>query len=385
MPRASQHSVPRAYQSGSQRGLIDYLRKWDDFDRLDLIDASEVAPKSRGTLFPVPKSEFEDRIVFNCIPQNAQEGHLGGASIDTPSGHQFTELYIQPGKVARVSADDLSDCFPAFRGSLSRAKRNALAAPLCPYKFSGMKAFARLQRRCALADSPLPPKVLPCNSGLVMGDLNANDWASAAHVRLCTSVDALPAAQRLKNHCPCPRTSIVHGVVVDDHFAISIDRRGCEALHDQAADALDRSAAACEAQGIFTSKSKRVRKVSRHTVIGADFLGDEGLVAAPLQRRMELAALSIQLSRQGLVTAHVMRRLLGMWLHVLLFRRTCLCLIGVLYRELPPIERDHYVYSLSAAARQELLVLGMLAPVFFANLRASFHPRILATDASTFA
>ena len=125
LPCASQHPVPRAYQSGSQQGLLDYLQKWDNFDRLELVDASDVAPKSRGTLFPVPKSEFEDRIVFNCIQQNAEEGHLAGASIDTPAGHQLTELIIPQGSVARISADDLSDCFPAFRGSLARAKRNA--------------------------------------------------------------------------------------------------------------------------------------------------------------------------------------------------------------------------------------------------------------------
>ena len=40
-----------------------------------------------------------------------------------------------------------------------------------------------------------------------------------------------------------------------------------------------------------------------------------------------------------------------MWLHVLMFRRSMLCLVGVLYRELPEHDADDRVFVLSAAAR----------------------------------
>ena len=60
-----------------------------------------------------------------------------------------------------------------------------------------------------------------------------------------------------------------------------------------------------------------------------------------------------------------------------------LSLVGKLYHDLPGGPEDNAKVSmLSDVVRQELCVLGMLGLAAYSNVRAGFHLRVLATDAS---
>ena len=71
-------SVPSGPQRGRQEDIIAYLRQWDARHRLLLEPMWTTARDQQGTLFAVPKSECQDRVVFNRIPRNSQEVHLPG-------------------------------------------------------------------------------------------------------------------------------------------------------------------------------------------------------------------------------------------------------------------------------------------------------------------
>ena len=51
----------RRRQAGDRAELLDYLRRWDDAGRLLLVPARDVPKWRRSGLFPVFKSDDEDR------------------------------------------------------------------------------------------------------------------------------------------------------------------------------------------------------------------------------------------------------------------------------------------------------------------------------------
>ena len=125
------------YQHGTSRGILGYLRQWDDHRRLLLVPPGKVPRDGWGELFEVIKDDDATRLVFNRIPRNGKELHLVGAASSTPAGHALCDIVVPPRCAIRLNIDDLSDYFRAW-------------------------------------------------AGLLMGDLNASDWAVEAHMTLLT-------------------------------------------------------------------------------------------------------------------------------------------------------------------------------------------------------
>ena len=149
------------------------MRGWDQFGKLHLALPSQVEHPYQ--LVAALKSETVDRIVSDRRCQNSTEAHVGGASQQMASGHAFAEFECRPGEKVLVNADDLVDMFPSFDGTAERAVTNGVAVRACGAVFRGTAAL----RNARVANQQ---PVVPCLAGLVMGDINAADYATGSHI-----------------------------------------------------------------------------------------------------------------------------------------------------------------------------------------------------------
>ena len=140
-----------------------------------------------GELFEVAKDAETTRVVFNRVPRNDAEIHLPGAASLTPCGAALCDIVLRSDEVLTFDSEDLSDFYPAFVGSAARAASNVIGKVFRTSQFLGTKAYSQLARECSRTGRPLPCRVMAGNRGLVMGDLNACDWAVESHLNLLDS------------------------------------------------------------------------------------------------------------------------------------------------------------------------------------------------------
>ncbi len=113
-----------------------------------------------------------------------------------------------------------------------------------------------------------------------MGDLNASDWAVEAHTSLLSATGTYPAAERILNRHPFPRSRRVQGVVVDDRFILTIGPPDDHDLHGSVDDIFHRSAEGYQSAGLRVSEKKTRIKEPCGTVVGAYVDGNLGTAAA---------------------------------------------------------------------------------------------------------
>ena len=370
--------LPRAGMRGQRHEVLRYVRRMDEFGKLHLAAPADAPKEDRMSLIAVYKSEARDRTVWDRRRRNWKEVHLRGGARDLPGGYNLAEFELLPGQNALLFGDDLRDFYPSFDAPPARAVTNALALEVSPAEVKGTRALRRF------AGQP-PALLVPCAASLVMGDLNAVDWATAAHREILESAGALPREEQVLQGRPFPRGPCAHALVIDDHVAVVASDGKRSPAAERAAAAFDRAGPAYEAAGVHRHPDKQVRGAPEGVLIGAEILGREGYIGAERLRRVHLSALTLLVLSTGIVTGALLRRLVSSWVYVLLFRRPLLCLLGAAFKELPDIRQDSLVFKLSAATRQELAQLAALAPAMCTNMRASHSDQLIATDASSFA
>ncbi len=293
------------FQHGSSAGVLSYLRQWDQHRRLLLLTPAETHRATWGEFFEVFKNDHATRVVFNRIPQNSLELHLYGASLSTPSGHDLTDLHIPQGHVAYLSKDDLSDFYPAFVASWERGRTNTIGKVFALSQFGGLAAHAQFLKTHPFAAPSA--KVCAANLGLVMGDLNANDFAIQAHLNLLFAAGVLQPDELMVNRMPFPSGSRIQGVVVDDRFCIDVLPAGdCRALETTRKN-FDVSNHAYLQAGLCASPSKHQRAVTAGTVIGAHIDGIGGTVGVEHARTLRLASLSRDIAQSPQISGSILR------------------------------------------------------------------------------
>ena len=142
-----------------------------------------------------------------------------------------------------------------------------------------------------------------------MGDVNAADFAVEAHASLLCDAGALPTPHRILNRHPLPRSRVLQGLVVDDHFSFSIGDPD-DPIHDSPLPFFDLGRRAYETSGLVYSEKKARRGVTDAVVVGAEIRGRCGTVAPSSARRLELASLSCRLAEGVHITGHALWALL---------------------------------------------------------------------------
>ena len=441
--------LPLARFGATKSEGAKFAKLIDDAGRLYLARPHEAAAADRMNVMSVYKDKDWDRTVWDRRRRNFRETHLKGAGSSMPGGYELCELEVPAGQFAHLFVDDLADMYPTFSAPPERAITNAMALELDASDCVGYKAYKRfhseMKRKvdnagAALglpaADAPsLPSKLVPCCASLVMGDLNAVDYACAAHENILESGGALPDHERLRHGRPAPRDNRLHALVIDDHVGLvagaSTSSAAVEAMRKQ----FELGTQACAQAGLPQHANKKVRAERDGVALGAELVGGTCLGAERV-RRIFLAVISLTLTRKGLATGAMLRRLLASWTYCALFRRPFMCLLGQSFKQLPRLEchqrgpsaarldetphyldeeyehdedpmprrrtgkekaadrraarcatstitDDHEVYSMPKETREDLLMLSIAAPFMFTHLRAEQSARLICTDAST--
>jgi len=145
------------------------------------------------------------------------------------------------------------------------------------------------------------------------------------------------------------------------------------------------SADAYRRAGAEVKEAKSVVGSRSATAGGAEVRGREGVVGAPRSRRADLAVLTLELVVLGVASRDLVRRLVGTWVAILLYRRPLLALLGECFTwagSLDPEVDPWAVVRLPIGVADELMSLALYAPLAETNVRAPVSTKLVATDAS---
>ena len=127
------------------------------------------------------------------------------------------------------------------------------------FKLDQLRGFVAYQLFCAAYEKegrPSPTRVMVGNCGLVMGDLNACDWAVESHLNLLFASGGLQLGDLILNRRPLPRGCFLQGVFIDDRFVLTIGRHRDPILEARALQAMSCGKKAYEAAGLQVSAKK---------------------------------------------------------------------------------------------------------------------------------
>ena len=193
--------------------------------------------------------------------------------------------------------------------------------------------------------------------------------------------------QTISYRKPWPRSKVAKGVVIDDQAIVAITPTRQPRAGEAAAEArrcFQKTLAAYDDGCLQDVQKKRRIDVPEAVVWGCEVRGRAGRAGAARSKRTALAALTLGVALCGAVTVDLLRRLLGLWTDILLYRRDAFALIGAWYRFVEQYKEhpQHRVRSVPGPVRSELLLIASLAPLLDANLRAGVSSTVKVTDSS---
>ena len=183
-----------------------------------------------GEFFAVPKPSKilesglavkRQRLIFDRRPQNACEGRLEWVCL--PHAVLFRKMIIPRGMIARGHGGDLRSFYFSFRHHPSWWRRNAGGPVL---KRSVLRRWPQRYMGKRLFDPTARHRLVLLATG--MGDQNAVDLATAAHLNVLRARSLLPASEMLAFNAPAPRTLQWSGVYIDDWLLVRLVKR-CQA------------------------------------------------------------------------------------------------------------------------------------------------------------
>ncbi|CAE7269931.1 unnamed protein product, partial [Symbiodinium necroappetens] len=249
--------------------------------------------------------------------------------------------------------------------------------------------------RAACVDGPLSPDQLDMQSILsrhvchflgaapLTGELPCH-VVPCSNVDLTELVDALAAEfETVAYRKPFPRGDTAELLAVDDHVVAQKLTRNEFRAGTRARDTeiFEQAEKAYRDVQLVQHEKKRKRNLLQGVFLGAEVDGEVGLVGAPRHRTGVLMYLTCQLVFRGTATSALLASIIGLWIHVLMFRRPALCILSAAFVDAGHLPRDA-VFPLSRQTLNELAALVVLGPVLQADLRVEYTPFLYAMDAS---
>ncbi|CAE7344333.1 unnamed protein product, partial [Symbiodinium microadriaticum] len=388
------------FQHEDPSEVLRLLKVWDAKHLLTLRPG--VLPDVRcARVFGAYKSPGKFRQIGDRRGANSLEAKLDGVSHLLPQGFLLTRLHV-PRFTHQLlgSSTDRKDFYTQCRVSQERAFSNAVKPAFVLGDFAGTKAhddyiqwvrseaglscsqrfmpegvsFEGAHLKSALL-APTAP-VHGCFNSLFQGDAAGVELATAAHVSFLEAAQVLPSFEggRLLARHPVHPYGPWSGVVIDDLFSISCepadlaDPRSCDS-----ARVVDTAKVAYGRAGIKGSDDKDVFGASLFCIAGAECDSGraavkEGLVTigSPLSKRLALSLVSLLTASHRWVSEELSSMLAGGWISVLMFRRCAMAVAGSIFEQRVDQaagDSGSALVRLSPSARQELVLLAVLAPL----------------------
>ena len=361
---------------------VDYfglLERYDDIGMLGFeLDASLPSGQAAGQ-FPFTKSAEVDRLISNRRPRNSQEEPLGASKDLFPHGCLLCEKQLLPSRKWRGSGDDLQNMYHEFRVTRKRALTNQFG-PAVPFReVRHLRAAKKLEASLGhIADAT---KVRALQTTLPMGDLNATCFAEVSHLNLLRQHGACDLENLASYRQPPPRGDLWEFLMVDDHLVTQdVPSSSVEGRHEDD-EILEKSELAYATERLSPKESKRFRKKTRFTAIGAQVDGDRGWVSSKLELILLGVAMSTAIVRTRRTTGSAFASAVSLWGHVLLFNRTAWCFFDDVYHVAGRLGNSQVWSSVDRPAIDELLTVAVLSPLLGTNIRAPVRSELVCTDA----
>ena len=180
---------------------------------------------------------------------------------------------------------------------------------------------------------------------------------------------------------PPPRGALWEFLMVDDHIVTQDVPRKAVGGRYEDDDILAKSDKAYEAGHLKHKESKRFRKKTKFTAIGAQVDGARGWVSSKLELVLLAVALSTGIARTRRSTGSALTSAVSLWGHVLLFNRAAWCFFDDVYHVAGRIGSSQNWATVDRTAIDELLTVALLSPILGTNIRAPVRSELLCTDA----
>ena len=377
LPRDQWPRLPPAQVHGTREDILALAEKWDRKQALRLIPVSEIDLSEAVGAFCIPKNTDFDRLILNPTVVNSRCCKYANFTRYLAPGSLACGIHLESGEYLRMCCDDLTDMYYTFAVPHARAKRNSLNMPFQPHEISHFSAFdAKLHSTpCVVA-----------LSSLAMGDHMAVEIAQQSHYNVLALLGGSVLPHEFASHRrPVPRGGTLELLAIDDH--ITLQKVPSRALHS---DFRARDTEIFEAAGraytqvhLIQHEDKRKRNEFVGSFLGAEMDGVTGFVSAPRHRISVLMLLTAMICYKSVSSPALLSSLLGLWVHVLLFRRPGLALLSASFRDARKQPMNE-VIKLSRETVCELQALTWLAPLWVTNLRVDYAPHVFCTDASPY-
>ena len=391
--------------------ILALARVWDNQNLLHLHGGTGVAdrPYEKVRIFNAYKNAEMDRQIGDRRGRNAVEQKIPGPSTSLPTGPLLTDIVLNPRlETLRISISDRKDFYHQIRCTPSKAEYNTIGT-LDLKDAIALKAFNNYQEtknvrydRDAHGDRlgafPAPRRkdaaigLQAAFRGILQGDHGGVEFATDAHINLLKSFDVLDEHQHLTSTRACRDHSVMQGLVIDDYFAISVEKADTPVHHSVSYQMHHRAQRAYDSESILGSPAKDVLAEDFAKVIGAEIdsrpsTRRRGLVkiGAPAQKRYGLSWLSLNLAQLHLTSDTLHLSLIGGWVSALTYRRP---MLGILNKSFALVQDENYhpsdpkVIPLSRRICDELVMVAILAPLMASNAGAGISQIVYATDAS---
>ena len=359
-------------------GLFGVAKKGDH--RLRVI----VDRRRRNALERPLRDVLHDYCRANNVTRGRQAYLLRLATL--PHASQFAELFVTKGQTLSISTDDAKDFFYLLRWPQARIDETVVGLDL---RASDLLAegvdyevdYLRQRGNGTIALALAAP---------AMGDQKASETAQIVHQHCLREAGCLRGDGWLTYGLPPPSGRVVEGVYSDDRVVLGI----CDASDDGTPLAgdptrtatLERVAAghaAYKRVGIQRKPEKSQYDVREAVVWGGEISSSRRDVRGAVDKLRQLAVITSYLALVGCCSTVIMRRLVGCWVHHLMFQRCAMCLLDSVYKWMhePNVDITRW-RRISNAVLEELIGLVALCPLFASSLDSLIAPRVLASDAT---
>ena len=227
---------------------------------------------------------------------------------------------------------------------------------------------------------------------ILQGDHCGVDIATDAHMSLLQTFGLLQPESTVTAERPLRSKRLCQGLVIDDYFCVSTERRTDDPKHSRAHQCFQASQEAYSFASLGGSPHKDIPFATSGKVIGAQVNSSpdaltRGLVTigSPAEKRLGIAYICFQVAKLSHTTDCLHLCLIGGLVSILGFRRPLLSILQESFRLVDTAAYDPNhprVVPLSRAVACELTLLACLVPLMLTEVSAPLCPDVFATDAS---
>ena len=201
------------------------------------------------------------------------------------------------------------------------------------------------------------------------------------HLNLLREHGACDLADFASYRQPPPRGDLCEMLMVDHHVVTQDVPRRAEGVRFADDDVLDRSDAAYASVHVKRKDSKRFRKKTTFTVIGARVDGDRCWVSSKLELILFVIAMSPGIAKTRNATGSALTSAVSLWGHALLFCRATWCFFDDVYHLAGRLGGSEDWVTVDRPVVDELLTVALLSPLLGTNIRAQVRSELVRTDA----